>query len=421
MGGFVLILGLGALAFAIAFHLKGKRILAAPFKKTGELLKNPVSEDAKGAMSTEGRVLPPETPLYSPASKQQCLYYEIKVERLWEKTVTTEDGTKTERGKDTLDTIKGGSIFGLDDGSGRFEVDCTKGADFDNMKEGFKKEINGWSGSSNIQFGEFSYDVPVIGSNSGRTIGFKATEKYVPVGGDLFVLGKLEGSRLVKPGWRSMLASNKGREGLLGSVQKKKKFSFIGGGVAVAAAVPLMIFGPKADPNAAGASCPSQMTDVRLTCHDRVSSKSGNHVSWTVTKPGTYELEVFAPKKKVAFAPGLIVESADGVTLADISAGVGQNAKASLEVAAGTYDITVLPSDGYMVSGGFSYEFEIRDMSPAAPEGTPVADKELRLIEPLAADEAMPNGEDVAAAPAAVDSTAKLPALAPAKNTTKKK
>ncbi|MCC6336983.1 MAG: hypothetical protein IT380_23690, partial [Myxococcales bacterium] len=306
MGVFLLIVGFGVLGFGLMQHLKGKRILAAPFKKTGDIAKNPTSEDPKGAMSTEGRVLPPAQALLSPASKTPCLYYELKIERIFEKTETTQDGTKTVKGTETLDTIKGGSVFALDDGSGRLEVDCTKGADFDNLKDGFKKELNGWGGSSNVQFGEYRYDIPVIGSDKGWTIGFKATEKYVPVDGTLFVLGKLEGSKLVKPGWRSMVASNKGREGLLGSIAKKKKFSFIGGGVAAVLSIPVMIFGPQPDPNAPSMFCESQLTDTRVKCDDTVSSESGEEYTWTVTKPGQYELEVFAPAKKISFDPQLV-------------------------------------------------------------------------------------------------------------------
>ncbi|MEW5743754.1 MAG: hypothetical protein AB1938_32880, partial [Myxococcota bacterium] len=110
MGMLLLIVGLGVLGFGLMQHLKGKRILAAPFKKTGDIAKNPVSEDPKGAMSTEGRVLPPAQALLSPASKTPCLYYELKIERIYEKTETTQDGTKTVKGTETLDTIKGGSV-----------------------------------------------------------------------------------------------------------------------------------------------------------------------------------------------------------------------------------------------------------------------------------------------------------------------
>jgi hypothetical protein len=371
MGGLLLIVGLAVLGFGLMQHFKGKRILAAPFKKTGELAKNPVSEDPKGAMSTEGKVVPPETPLLSPCTQQPCLSYEVKIERLFEKTETTQDGTKTVKGTETLDTIKGGAVFGLDDGSGAIAIDVSKGADFDNYKEGFKKEINGHSGSSHIQFGELTYDVPAIGSDKGWTIGFKATEKFVPVEGNLFVLGKLEGAKLTKPGWRSMMTSAKGREGLLGSIQKKKKFSFIGGGVAAVLSIPLMIFGPKADPNAVSAYCESTLTDARQRCSDNVSSVDGEKYTWTVTKPGQYELTVFAPAKKISFLPQLIVTDATGEELINETGGVGTNAVSTLDVKAGTYSVVVRPGDSFMVKGGFSFDLQIKSLTPepvAAPK-----------------------------------------------------
>ncbi len=371
MGGLLLIVGLAVLGFGLMQHFKGKRILAAPFKKTGELAKNPVSEDPKGAMSTEGKVVPPETPLLSPCTQQPCLSYELKIERLYEKTETTQDGTKTVKGTETLDTIKGGAVFGLDDGSGAIAIDVSKGADFDNYKEGFKKEINGHSGSSHIQFGELTYDVPAIGSDKGWTIGFKATEKFVPVEGSLFVLGKLEGAKLTKPGWRSMMTSAKGREGLLGSIQKKKKFSFIGGGVAAVLSIPLMIFGPKADPNAVSAYCESNLKDARQRCSDTVSSVDGEKYTWTVTKPGQYELTVFAPAKKISFLPQLIVTDAAGEELINETGGVGTNAVSTVDVKAGTYSVVVRPGDSYMVKGGFSFDLQIKSLTPepvAAPK-----------------------------------------------------
>ncbi len=400
MGVLLLIVGLAVLGFGLFNMMAAKRVLAAPFKKTGELAKNPVSEDPKGAMSTQGKVIPPAQQLLSPASKQPCLAYELKIERLYEKTETTQDGTKTVKGTETLDTIKGGAVFGLDDGSGAFNVDVSKGADFDNMKEGFKKEINGHSGSSHITFGEYTYDVPAIGSDKGWTIGFKATEKYVPVEGELFVLGKLEGNSLVKPGWRSMMTSAKGREGLLGSLEKKKKFSFIGGGVATVLAIPLMIFGPKADPNAAGASCPSEMTDVRLRCSSQVDES--DLYTWNVTKAGKYELTVFAPAKKVAFDPGLLITDSSGTELAQVAGGVGNNAVASVDVQPGTYKVKVYLADGFKVKGGYSYEMEIASVGGAAPS---VAEPLNGENEPAAEDVARAEGDE-APAPVAEDPAA---------------
>ena len=372
MGALLLIVGLAVLAFGLWNHLKGKRILAAPFQKTGEIAKNPVSPDPKGAMSTEGKVVPPETQLLSPCTKQPCLSYEVKVERLYEKTETTQDGTKTVKGSETLTTLKGGAVFGLDDGSGVLKIDVSKGADFDNYKDGYKKELNGHSGSSHIQFGDLSYDVPVIGSDSGWTTGFKATEKFVPVEGNLFVLGKLEGASLVKPGWRSMMTSAKGREGLLGSIQKKKKFSFIGGGIMAVLSIPAMIFAPEPDPNAVSAYCESQLTDARAQCSDNVSDVDGEKYTWTVTKPGQYELTVIAPAKKISFLPQLVLKDAAGEELANEMGGVGTNAVSTVDVKAGTYELTVLPGDGYMVKGGFSFDLAIKSLN-AEPAAAPVA------------------------------------------------
>ncbi len=373
MGVLILLVGLAVLGFGLFQHTKGKRILSAPFKKTGELKANPTSTDPKGAMSTEGKVVAPAQQLLSPCTKQPCLAYEVKIERLWEKVETTQDGTKTVKGSDTLDTLKGGAVFGVDDGSGAFSVDVSKGADFDNYKDGFKKELNGRGWASQIQFGELNYDVPVISDSEKYTIGFKATEKYVPVEGNLFVLGKLEGASLVKPSWRSLMVSSKGREGLLGSIQKKKKFSFIGGGITAVLSIPAMIFGPTIDTSGPSMFCESTLTDVRAKCSDTVSSKSGEKYTWTVTKPGEYQLTVFAPKKKVAFDPELIIENAAGEVLADTEGGVGGDAVAKLHVEAGTYNVTVKPGDDYMVKGGFSFDFEISGGPAAAPAGAPVA------------------------------------------------
>ncbi|MEW5743347.1 MAG: hypothetical protein AB1938_30840, partial [Myxococcota bacterium] len=148
---------------------------------------------------------------------------------------------------------------------------------------------------------------------------------------------------------------------------------------------------------------------------DNVSSVSGEEYSWTVTKPGQYELEVFAPAKKVAFDPQIIVKDATGTVVADVEGGVGSNAKATVDAKAGKYTITVKPGDGYMVKGGFSYELEIRSLS--APAAAPVAEGDKPVADPIAADDAQPDGQDVAAAPA---EKAEQPAPKPAKKKGKK-
>jgi hypothetical protein len=362
MGVLVMVVALAVVGFGLFQHLKGKRILAAPFKKTGDLARDPTSPDPKGAVSTEGAVVAPAQALLSPCSKTPCLYYEVKVERLYEKEEKTQDGWKTVKGTDTLDTLKSGALASLDDGSGAVPIDFSKGADFDNFKEGFKKELNGRGWSSNIQFGQLSYDVPPIGASEGHTIGFKATEKLVPVEGNLFVLGKIDGGRIVKPSWRSMMASSKGRDGLLASTAKKKKLSLIGGGIGAVAAIPLMLFGPSMSDSSAGSGhCQSTLADAQASCSDNVSSKYGNDYAWTVAKDGQFEVSVTPPSgKKYAIDPQIVIKNAAGEVVADESAlGPGAVAKAALNLKAGAYTVTVKDLRGDSVKGGYDYQLAI--------------------------------------------------------------
>src|ERR1700716_542546 len=92
--GFVL-LGLAIIGGIAAFLqiAKGKKILAAPFKKTGEVASNPQAGDAKGLVSCEGDVKA-ASPLTSPCTNQPCVYYEYKLEREVEESTLTENGTK---------------------------------------------------------------------------------------------------------------------------------------------------------------------------------------------------------------------------------------------------------------------------------------------------------------------------------------
>jgi hypothetical protein len=208
-----------------------------------------------------------------------------------------------------------------------------------------------------------------------------------------------------------MMTSAKGREGLLGSLEKKKKFSFIGGGIAAVLSIPLMIFGPKADPNAPGASCPSEMTDTRILCSGQVTDD--DIYTWNVTKAGKYELTVYAPAKKVPFDPGLIITDDKGTEIANVAGGVGNNAVAHVDVQPGKYKLKVWPADNYKVKGGYSYTFDITSVGGAAPA----------VAEPLNGEGGEPKAEDVAAAPPdeAPAPAADEPAPAPAPAAKKKK
>lgn len=358
MGVLLLLIGLAALGFGFFQHLKGKRILAAPFKKTGDITKNPVSPDPKGLMSTEGKVVPPAQQLLSPCSKTPCLYYEVDIKRNYEKTEQTQDGTKTTKSSDNVESLKEGAVFGLDDGSGPVTVDAVKGGDFDNIKK--SNEWNVKIGSfvpGELEFGQLRFRTPKLPSGE-YTTGFTATERIVPLDGSLFALGKLEGGKLTKPGWRSMMFSSKGRDGLLASTAKKKKGGFIGGGVAAVLSVPLMIFGPS---GGSSTHCSSTIAGGQTQCDDNVTSKSGNDYAWTVEKAGNYELVVTPPAgKKFPLDAQLVVKNAAGEVVKDeVGEAPGKAVSIKLDAQPGTYTVTVKDVDGTTVKGGFDYKLAI--------------------------------------------------------------
>ncbi len=368
MGVFLIFVGLAALAFGFVQHLKGKRILAAPFKKTGEIAKNPTSSDPKGLMSTEGNVVPPQTPVLSPLSKTACLYYEVAITRKWEKTEQTQDGAKTTKGSTTVETLKGGAEFGLDDGTGAILVDASKGGDFDNLKK--QADAGGVHMSDGyVKFGELRIPTPRSGSDD-YTLGFEAVEKIVPVGGSLFALGKLENGKLGKPGWRSMMFSTKGRDGLLASTAKKKKFSFIGGGIGAVVGIPLMIFGPKSAPGV-DHSCHNQLAAaVQEKCNDNTSTGGGEDYAWTVDKAATYHVKLMPPQgKKFPMIPVITITNEKGDVVGSAQGGPGDVISVDQAFEPGKYTINMKSTDtaSAKVKGGYDFSMEITGDGLAVP------------------------------------------------------
>jgi hypothetical protein len=406
MGGFLLFVGLAALAFGLVQHFKGKRILAAPFKKTGEIASNPISSDPKGMMSTQGDVVPPQVPVLSGLSKTPCLYYEVVITRKWEKQERTQDGYKTVKGSSNVQTIKDGAVFGLDDGTGAILVDASKGGDFDNLKK--QGEAGGvFMSDGYLKFGELRIPTPPS-SVGDYTLGFEAVEKIVPVGGSLFALGKLENGKLGKPGWRSMMFSTKGRDGLLASTAKKKKYSFIGGGIGAVAAIPLMIFAPASAPSES-TSCSSLIAGVQKSCDDNVTSESGNSYTWTVEQAGPYSLEVVPPAhKKIPLDPQIVVKDVNGEVIVDEVAPMsGQPVVAkAVNLKPGVYTVTVKDVGGDIVAGGFDYKLAIR--SDAVVEEVVAANPEAEKN--MLEDSKPAPAKKVAAAPKAKATAKSAPA-----------
>src|ERR1700733_12736871 len=133
MGFLLLALGLLSIAFGLVYFFKMKRMASAPFRKTGEIAAQPSVADPRGMISAEGRIIA-TSPARAPCSGLACVYYEVDVEREWEKTIKTEKGNRKETGKARITTEKGGAVFQLDDGSGPVSIDARNGADVDLMK-----------------------------------------------------------------------------------------------------------------------------------------------------------------------------------------------------------------------------------------------------------------------------------------------
>jgi hypothetical protein len=365
MGIVLLVIGLAVVGFGLLQHFKGKRLLSAPFLRTGQVATLVTSPDPKGLISTEGEIQ--AEPVLSPCSKTPCLYYEVEITRKFEKQELTQNGTQTKKGSHRVETLKKGTTFVIDDGSGPIPVNGTEGGDFDNLQKSFSKEFKvGGMSYSEVQFGELRL-VPQGGE--GRTVAYEAVEKIVPAQGKLFVLGKLENGTIGKPGWRSMLFSGKGREGLLKTTHRNRAIGLGGGGVAVLAAIPLMIFGPapKSD------RCPGELTGGVESCKGRITSKSGDRFKWQVAEAGEYTLEVTPPAGlKFPLYSRVTVQDAAGATVAERTGGGGATVvRAHFEP--GAYRLQVRESSGIEVAGGFDYSLRI--VAPGAPAAVPPADE----------------------------------------------
>jgi hypothetical protein len=382
MCGFVMMAVAAAVGlFAFWQHRKGKRILAAPFKKTGEVIKQgAAAADPKGMISTEGAVIQGSQPLLSPITKTPCLYYEIEIRRKWEKQERTQNGYTTRTGSDSVHSAKQGTVFSLDDGTGPVPVDASQGADTD-MKKTFQESIPiGFLVPSELKFGELRINTP-INLSSDSTKGYEATEKIVPADGKLFALGRLENGAIRKPGWRSMMLSPKGRDGLLASTGKKKKVGLIGSGVSAALAIPLFFFGPKADPNFKSDSCKSIIAGVQASdkggrCEEHAYSDDGESYKWTIAKAGHYTVTVTPPKVAMPINPAIEIKKGAQDELVAESKYSSNTLTANLEP--GEYKLVVHDQFSRHMEGGFSWTMDlssdVAQDAPANGEAPAVAD-----------------------------------------------
>ncbi|GAC1354652.1 MAG: hypothetical protein NVSMB47_08030 [Polyangiales bacterium] len=393
---------------------KGKKILAAPFKKTGEVASNPSVADAKGNISTEGAIVTRDV-LTSPQTNTPCVYFEFKVEREVEEVKYTDKGRQVNKHWQTIEERKQGTVFGLNDGSGPVGVDPTQGGLDVELKQTFSGAPGGGSGLANLLTGGTRY---------------RATEKILPVQGNLFAMGKLANGTITKADGMlgKLMLSTKGRDGLVGHTKKMSTIFYAIGGVLLVAGIPVSIFGgaPK------DTSCKTTIeNEMKEACNASLKTEKPDTYTWKVTKAGIYEVSVKQPSDAtVNMMANIVVRNGDIPLAIDFNpmAFVNGDAKTKVAVDKGTYSIDVSNYrwNGGM-EGGFRYSLGITYVKGLDKDGTTKAAKDgedeaddKADEDKTADDKAAADGTAAATAtakPAATGATAK-PGVAPHPATT---
>ena len=392
LGFFLVALAVVGLVIGLLQRSKMKKILAAPFKKTGEIASNPQAGDAKGTVSTEGAIQV-QQPLIAPCSGKPCIYYEIKVERNWEKQVNTENGVKTEKGWSTVSTSEQGSQVYVNDGSGPVCVDAREKVDTD-LTKSFEQMQNVSYGD--LVFGQYSVHVPYHGGDE-RTVGIRAIEKILPAEGNVFVMGKLAGGAITKQDGMlgKVLISTKGRDKLVGSTKRNSILGFVAGGLFFAGGVPMSIFGEA--PKDTCANMTNALTEG--VCSARVTDNAGKTHEWKVTKEGVYKITVTATGSNAMMKLWPKVQvSKDGKDIGEDGSESGESAKVIANFEKGTYKIKVADVSASHVGklkGGAGYNLDIKLASEAEAKEFKPAKKDDEGDEPKKdEEEAKPKEEE---------------------------
>jgi len=429
--GFVLLfVAFIALAVGLINLRKAKKLLSAPFKKTGEISMLGQSPDPSGAISTEGNVIVNE-PLISPCSGRPCVYFEVEVERMWQKTEMTENGAKTSKGTSNVVTEKQGGVFYLDDGSGAATIDARAKASANDRKDlvqSFEQVQNVVAGD--VYFGQFKANVPYDTTSGRSTIGVKCTERVLTADGSLFVLGKLQGNAISTSDGMlgKLMLSRKGRDALVGKAQKWQKVGLIAAAVSAVPGLIIAIFG---DHTRAPVAL-DQIKDTTESAYtSRLYSKSGKAVPWEVTTGGKYEIAVKGTGTSKTFRlwPDLDLVQLDKNLAHRSSTDV---TKMVACVAPGSYSLEIKDSSGFEASGGQGFEVTVKNaMESAQCDGTDTrpaltqaklatqpAPRPLAAAAAVGAAAAAAKGAN-AGAPVPLASTAAQPAAPPADAGTK--
>jgi hypothetical protein len=242
LGLLLLLAGLVTLGFGLASFFGMKRMSVAPFWGTGEIASGqgdaPLPADTP--VATEGRILA-DNAIRAPCSGQTCLYYEVTLDREWERPVLTGSGTKKETGTTRVTTSRGGAIFQLDDGSGPVNIDARDEVQADLAKSHEERFPIGQTVPGEIQFGQMRVQTPLdLGSD--RTTAFIATERILLSQGVLYACGRLINGAIGKPPWGPLVLSQNGRLALLAAARRRAMTLLFVGAAFTAGSIPAFLF-----------------------------------------------------------------------------------------------------------------------------------------------------------------------------------
>lgn len=377
LGWFLSFVGFVGLIIGLLQMLKGKKLNSVPFRAPSQIAQlGPGAADAKGMVSTEGTVSQ-QGLLTAPMSGKPCLAFEITVERKYETTERTENGTETKKGSSSIFSDYKGGVFALQDAQGTVLVDATTKPDA-SFEKAHSSGVNvGMLGliPGTLQFGNFQMNTPLL-TGEGRTTGFEGIETIVPPSPNLYALGALamgpQGPVVHTPkgiGTGKLILSSKGRASLVKSTKRNMILGYAIGGAMFVGGTALGIFGPAPDMSAStsASSCSSTLASDVVACDGRMYDRDGYDMKWTIATAGEYTLTVSQPNVKYPIDPSLTVKDGAGKDLAhDAGIAKGAEAKVKLKLEPGTYAINVRDVFHDKVKGGYGFHLDIA-RSPDAP------------------------------------------------------
>jgi hypothetical protein len=302
----MLVLGVLGAVLGLIFRGQARRILAAPFRMTGE-----VAREANGMASCQGAVRAVQ-PLAAPCSNRPCVHYHLKVEA----KVKESQAGQTRVSWKTIADQHVGSSFYLDDGSGGVAVHTQERLEAD-LETAYAGPPPGGAG-----LGALAAILQPTSVGRGEIMGYKVTERIIGVDAPLFAMGQASGGHLTPPANGKLVVSTRGRDGLVGAKKRVAVIAMSVGALLAAGAIPIMILRP-GEAKACGpmqdevAACAIESREVTIdeTQPDgstkKVTLQQSVH-EWNVTKGGSYELSAWQDSKKGKTFPRVQVEDAIG-------------------------------------------------------------------------------------------------------------